>query len=268
MRPHMKETAMLPNRPSIGERAGRLTLPRHVRLAVLVTVGLGSLLGAGLALAAEVVTGPVPIKHVPVAQVFTFLFLMLGPFKIIGPFAKMTKDADAAATRQTALWGTLFASLALAVAAFLGNSILDNYGIPLPVLALSAGIILFLVALLGILQQFMPLTTHTEGNAAAAPIEPLKTALTQLAFPTIVTPYGIATLVVFLALSQSPEARLTIGAVVLAIMLLNLAVMLAARRIMPVLGILLPILGAVLGVVQVALGLQIIHNSLKAMGLI
>jgi hypothetical protein len=28
-------------------------------------------------------------------QVFTLLFLMLGPFKIIGPFAKITQGADA-----------------------------------------------------------------------------------------------------------------------------------------------------------------------------
>ncbi len=50
-------------------------------------------------------------------------------------------------------------------------------------------------------------------------------------------------------------------------MLLNLIVMVMTRHILPVLGVLLPILGAVLGVVQVALGLQIVHNSLKAMGM-
>jgi len=44
--------------------------------------------------------------------------------------------------------------------------------------------------------------------------------------------------------------------------------MLTAKRILPVLGLVLPILGAVLGVVQVALGLQIINNSLRAMGVL
>jgi multiple antibiotic resistance protein len=55
---------------------------------------------------------------------------------------------------------------------------------------------------------------------------------------------------------------------VLAIMVLNLIVMLLTPHIRPLLGAALAILGAVLGVIQVALGLQIIHNSLKAMGLI
>jgi multiple antibiotic resistance protein len=91
-------------------------------------------------------------------------------------------------------------------------------------------------------------------------------ALTPLAYPTIVTPYGIAALVVFLALSPSLQGRLIIGAVVASIMLVNLIVMLSMRHILPVLGVLLPILGAVLGVVQVALGLQVINISLKALG--
>ena len=91
-------------------------------------------------------------------------------------------------------------------------------------------------------------------------------AMSPLAFPTIVTPYGIATLIVFLALSPDPQSRLTIGAIVLAIMLLNLIVMILTRHILPVLAVVLPILGAVLGVIQVALGLQIINNSLQALG--
>jgi len=84
----------------------------------------------------------------------------------------------------------------------------------------------------------------------------------------MVTPYGIAALVVFLALSPDPQGRLVIGGIVLAIMLLNLIVMMLTRHIPPLLGALLAILGTVLGIIQVALGLQIIHNSLKAMAVL
>jgi small neutral amino acid transporter SnatA (MarC family) len=208
------------------------------------------------------------MKQLPVAQIFTFLFVMLGPLKIIGPFAKMTQGADAALTRQIALRSTLFGSLGLLFAALLGESLLLRYGIPVAVLALSAGIILFLVALQSILQQFAPPAPDSAGVAAPAPTSTLKIALTPLAFPTMVTPYGIAALVVFLALSPDPQGRLVIGGIVLAIMLLNLIVMMLTRRIPPLLGALLAILGAVLGIIQVALGLQIIHNSLKAMAVL
>lgn len=238
---------------------------RRTGFAMTVAVGICCLIGAGAASAAEVEGGQLPTRHFPVGHVFTFLFLMLGPFKIIGPFAKITQGADASTTRQIALWATLFSSLALAVAAILGERAISSYGIPVPVLALAAGIILFLVALLPILEQAKLHEPHGEDASRPVAIPVMKVALAPLAFPTIVTPYGVATLVVFMALSPDLQGRMIIGAIGLAIMLLNLIVMLVTKRVLPVLGPVLAILGAVLGVVQVALGLQIINNSVRAL---
>ena len=206
------------------------------------------------------------MQQIPLAQIFTFLFLMLGPLKVIAPFVKMTQGADAALTRRIALRSTLFAGVGLLFAAFLGEKFLASYGIPVPVLALSAGIILFLVALQNILQQFSFPTPQSGGVASPTPT--LNLALMPLAFPTIVTPYGIAALVVFLAFSKDLQERLVIGGSVLAIMIANLIVMIMTRRIPPWLAVLLSILGAVLSIIQVALGLEIIHNSLKAMAVL
>jgi multiple antibiotic resistance protein len=164
--------------------------------------GASCLVHAGIASAAEPTASQAPMEHLPLVQIFTLLFLMLGPFKIIGPFARLTKGADTALARQIALRAVFLASLALLLAAFLGERILSSYGIALPVLSLSGGIILFLVALQNILKDFEP---HHEGVAAPAPTPTVSMALTPLAFPTIVTPYGIAAVVVFLALS--PDLR-------------------------------------------------------------
>jgi multiple antibiotic resistance protein len=245
----------------------KITSATAERLVVAFTVGVGCLIVASTALAAEAVTNHEPMTR-PLAQIFTFLFLMLGPFKIIAPFSRITKGADAAFTRQIALRATLYASLALLLAAFLGESFLKSYGIPIPILALSAGIILFLVALKTVLEQFAPPTSHNEADTGPTATPSLNMAMTPLAFPTIVTPYGIAALVVFLAISQDLQTQMTIGAIVLAIMLLNMIVMIMTPHIRPLLGAALAILGAVLGVIQVALGLQIINNSLKALGVL
>jgi small neutral amino acid transporter SnatA (MarC family) len=259
---------MLQIRSIMCEGEGRLYRKYYSHLVFAFVVGAGCLIAASTDCAAEVAGSRVPLKQFPAAQVFTFLFLMLGPFKIIGPFAKVTKGADARLTRQIAVWATIFSTLALLIAAVLGESFLSKYGIPLPVLALSAGIILFLVALKNVLDQFVPSEPRTDQGEVALAASAMKIALAPLAFPTIVTPYGIATLVVFLAFSQNVESTLTIGAIVVAIMLLNLIVMLVTRRLLPVLALVLPILGAVLGVIQVALGLQIINNSLRALELL
>ena len=207
-------------------------------------------------------------RQYPAVQLFTFLFLMLGPFKVIGPFLKVVKGMDVTFARQIALRATFFASLVLLAAAFIGQNVLSSYGIPLPVLALSAGIILFLVALGQVLQEFSPPTPRRETTSEPATAATLSMAITPLAFPTIVTPYGIAALIVFLALSPNLQARLVIGAIVVAIMLMNLITMLLARHMRPWMGASLQVLGAVLSVIQVALGLRIIIMSVKAIGLV
>jgi hypothetical protein len=55
----------------------------------------GCLLGLSTATAAEATAGQTPMNPIPVVQIFTFLFLMLGPIKIIGPFAKITPGGGA-----------------------------------------------------------------------------------------------------------------------------------------------------------------------------
>jgi multiple antibiotic resistance protein len=244
--------------------------PRRRRFGcgALVSASIvGAALLAGVAAGAEVAPDQEPLRQFPLGQVFTLLFLMLGPFKIIGPFLKVTQGADDRLARQIALWAATFAALALLVAGVLGETFLSSYGVPLPVLALAGGIILFLVALKNVLEQFEP-PEPSHDTAAARPDAVMKVALRPLAFPSIVTPYGIAALIVFLAFSQTLEARLTIGAVVVVIMALNLAVMLVARRLPAVVTLVLTILGAVLGVVQVAIGLQIINNALRTLGVL
>jgi multiple antibiotic resistance protein len=191
-------------------------------------------------------------------EIFTFLFLMLGPFKVIGPFAKMTEHATPQLTRQIAIQAILFSILGILIAAAMGEKVLANFGIPVPILALTGGLILFLVALSNVIQQYAAPATKEE-----QPQPTIMMALNPLAFPTIVTPYGIAAVIVFMAISPDFQAQLMIGAMVIGIMLLNLAVMLLTRHIGKLLFLFLSLLGAVLGVVQVALGLMIVFNQFK-----
>lgn len=260
---------MLHNRTIRPEGDPRLSRAR--RLIVALGLGVACLAFATAASAADAAAqtsaAPAPLDQLPLGQVFTMLFLMLGPFKIIGPFFKITQGADAARTRQIAVWATLFSALALLIAGLLGESILRSYGIPLPILALAGGIILFLVALQSVLAQFQPAEPHpADPSVALAPV--MKVAMAPLAFPTIVTPYGIAAVVILVALGKAATDQLAIGAAVVAIMVLNLIVMLVARRLQTLFAIALPILGAVLGVVQVALGLDIIDNALRQLGVL
>ncbi len=185
------------------------------------------------------------------------LFLMLGPFKIIGPYNKMTQGADPAMVRQFAIRGILYSSIALLLAALIGENIISNYGIPIPVLGMAGGIILFLVAILNVIRQFGEYPSH---EVKPEPLN-LKMAMYPLAFPTIVTPYGIAAVIVFMALIPETKGKIMLGAMVLGIMVLNLVMMLTNKYTFKIMAMVLPVLGAILSVVQVALGLQIIYRT-------
>lgn len=192
-------------------------------------------------------------------QIFSFLFLMLGPFKVIAPFVKITMNATPELTRHIAFRATIFSSIVLLIAAFLGQRIMSRYGIPMSIMALTGGIILFLVALLNVIKQFEPPT----GKKDFVRTPTLNMALNPLTFPAIVTPYGIAALIVFLSISPNLNAKLTVGIIVVGIMLLNLIVMLLAKRFFKSLSLTLALLGVILGIIQVALGLMIIINQSK-----
>ncbi|HEY1382602.1 MAG TPA: MarC family protein [Dongiaceae bacterium] len=196
-------------------------------------------------------------------KIFTMLFLMLGPIKILVPFVTMTRGADAAFRRSLATRAVLFSAAALAVAGLLGRGMLENFNISLPVLALTGGLVLFLVALQTVLQQ-------ATGPARPKPDDPppgLHLAFSPLAFPTVVTPYGIAAVIVFAALAQNNYIdKLVVAGVVLLILALDWLAMLFAEAILKRVGTTLQVFAVVLGVTQIALGLQVILHSLSMIG--
>src|SRR3954453_23018445 len=89
-------------------------------------------------------------------QVWGFFFLLLGPIKILGPFHRMTAEAEPALRRKLAFRGFIFATCIVLLAGTMGVEALHNYAVPPPVLALTGGLVLFLVALQGLLESFNP----------------------------------------------------------------------------------------------------------------
>ena len=151
---------------------------------------------------------------------------------------------------------------ALAAAGLLGERVLGNFRIQVPVLAMTGGLILFLAALDTVMRQFREPTT---ADAQDAPLS-LSLAVSPLAFPTIVTPSGVAAVIIFVTLSPDLAGKLTIGLLLLVILILDLIAMLYAQAILKWLALPLYILGVVLGVLQVALGLNVMLVNLSRIG--
>lgn len=172
----------------------------------------------------------------------------------------LTRGRDAAFKRRLAVRGTGIAAIALFMAATLGARLLRNWGVSTEALLLTGGIILFLVALRRVFQQFTPLEAPV-----AAMQETTWQAFSPLAFPTIVTPFGVAVLVVALRLRPGDLATAEILALAAAVLLLDLLAMLFADRILqaPFVSAALLILGSVMVVLQVALGVEMMLYALR-----
>ena len=231
-----------------------------------VLVAGGVLLAGSPATIAHTMSGAGPdtMRAVELDQIFLFLFMSLGPFNVIAPFAAMTRGQNDGFRRRLALQGTVIAAIALVVAATVGARILRNWAVSTESLLLTGGIILFVVALRRILQQYAPLAARPTPPPAAS------LAFSPLAFPTIVTPFGVSVLVISLRLRPGNYAAVEILALAAVVLLLDFVAMLFADRILhaPLVASSFQILGAVMVVLQVALGIEVMLYGLRRLGIV
>jgi multiple antibiotic resistance protein len=233
---------------------------KPIQSVVIVIVLFVLLAHTPEALASESFRSRFTSGRLDLGAVFTFFFLMLGPIKILGPFVTMTEGADSSFRTRLAIRATIFSCLALLVAALVGESSLESYGVSLNVLALTGGLVLSVVAFPTTLEQFQPpQKTETE-------ILPLHAAVVRLAFPTIITPYGIAAVIIFTAVASGTSTKLVVIAMALGVLLLDFVAMLFARPLLKWLGAPLLIMGVVLAIIQLALGAQVVLSNLAALG--
>ena len=195
-------------------------------------------------------------QRLSLGMYFTAFFVMLGPVKLIAPFAHLTAGLEVSAARRLALQGVGMACAGGVVAAVLGQRTLAAWGVSRGTLLLAVGIVLFVVALNRTMASYAP----SAATPPAAP--PSHPALTPLAVPLILTPYGVATFILILAITHELDRQLLVFGLFLVVMLLNLAAMWFVQPIVRWGGGLLDLVGAVLGVLQVALGLQLILEAL------
>ena len=208
------------------------------------------------------------VSHLSLGEAFTFLFVALGPLNVIGPFATFTRGRDAAFKRGLAFRAFLVAAIALLFAATLGAKALQAWGISVGALLLAAGAMLFLVALQPVLAGYSPRGGQVQAiPAVPAPSEP-ELAFSPLAFPTIITPYGLALLILLFTLYPFGSGGLGILAIASFVLALDLLAMLCTDLLarIPLIKPGLDILGCVMGVLLVALGVQAVADGLRLLG--
>ncbi len=196
--------------------------------------------------------------------IFTIAFLTLGPIKIIGPFAKMTANRDPKFKKQLAIYGAIFATIICLLVALLGKGLVEKYHLIPQAITIAGGLVLLISALRII---FPPL--QAEPISKPSP-KLLNLAISPLASPIIVTPMGIAAILVFVLFAQGQPAMIaTIYKAIFIMMFLDFLVMFFIEKILKIPGLMaiLQILGSILVFIQVALAVQTILLGLVNVGI-
>ncbi len=200
-----------------------------------------------------------PEPTAQLGKLFALLFMMMGPIAVMPGFAMLTQDADPALARRIALKASVYAAIAVTLAAVLGYGVLSGWGATPSSLIIAAGLLLLLAALAQVTAAPAPASAQVPARMPPT----LGLALSPLAFPMIVTPPAIGVLVIFTAYFRDSGQQLLILAIGLGVIVLDLLAMLVARPVVRWVGpVPLRILGAVFGVLQVALAIEFIISGI------
>jgi multiple antibiotic resistance protein len=195
------------------------------------------------------------------AFVFTIFMLTLGPIKTIPAFFALTRDEAPEAARTLAVKGAAVATAVALAVVLVMTEVAASWRISPDDLRIAGGILLFAAAR-EMIGQF---GRTTPPQPVASPENP---AVTPLAIPIIVTPWGVTALLFFAELSSGDlmTQSIVLG-ILLLIMLLNLVGMLLARPIMAwVGGVTFQVLGWIFAVLQAGLAVDAVVTSLRNLG--
>ena len=194
------------------------------------------------------------------AFIFTVFMLTLAPNKTVPAFFAMTQGQTPKAERDLAIKGTMAATAVSLLIAIVMTAMAASWRVSIDDLRIAGGILLF-AASRETIGQF--------SRAAAPSAQPTKhPAVTQLAIPTIVTPWGVAAILIFIELAGNSTMLAIVVGLLLLVMLLNLIGMLLARQIIAVVGIItFQVVGWIFAVLQAGFAVDAVVTSLRNLAL-
>ncbi len=194
-------------------------------------------------------------------------FATVGPADVAFIFAALTKDNTAKERWDFATRGILIASAILLMFGFLGNQILDLFGITIPALRTGGGILLMLIAIDMVFARHSGGTSTTsEEDAESKGRDDI--AVFPLAMPLVAGPGSISAIILLTTGAQGETEYWLVFAALLSMMALTWVTLLLAIPIQRLLGLTgLSVVSRIVGILLVALAVQFIFDGLATSGL-
>jgi multiple antibiotic resistance protein len=195
-------------------------------------------------------------------KVFGALFAISNPFANLPVFLSLTDGRSPAEVRKAAIETTFYSTLMCVVVALAGQQILSFFGIGVEAFRLAGGLVILAIGL-GMLEGrgALPQETHGPGEAASQDI-----AFYPMAFPMVIGPGTISTLIVFLSQATGEAQVLSFWVAMGGLMLVTGIVLSAAptigRHMSQKLRV---IMTRLMGMILAAIAVEMITGGLKSL---
>ncbi len=201
-----------------------------------------------------------------VIEVFTILFVTMGPLKVSLVFAEVCKEFNPEQRTRIALRAVLIAAVIGLIFILAGKILMELFHFSLAALFIAGGLILFIFAI----RLILGTGENKYYNITDPDFEPTHISVYPLAVPLMASPMGIVMLTAASAAnSNNLRVLLLIGIVLLVVMLIDLAVLiLVARGSQFIHPQIVNVAERILGLLLAALGVQSIINGLVALGVL
>ena len=194
---------------------------------------------------------------------FAALFAIMNPLVAVPFFVGMTEGYTEKRRRRLALIATLTVFLALVAAALFGREILGFFAISISSFRIAGGIIVLLMGL-SLLQSKTTSTMNDASSAARAESRDSE-AICPLAIPLLAGPGAIATIIIRCETTERACDFVTIGAVIVAMVVVTYVVLRVAVPVARILGPSgLTVMTRLIGMIVAAIAIDMMVIGIRA----
>lgn len=196
-------------------------------------------------------------------QTFGAVFAIVDPFGCVPIFLSMTARDTPKQRRTMLVRACLTATVILAFFTLFGNQILAFFGISIPALQISGGLILLVIGfeMLRVLPVHEKISSTEESEGAAKE----DISIIPLAIPMLSGPASIATVILLSSRTPTVVGYLAILSSVAVTLLLTYVILASATRVLAFVGMTgLNVITRVMGFLLCAMAIQLVINGILA----
>jgi len=191
---------------------------------------------------------------------FGVIFAIIDPFGYVPIFLSLTAGDSQAQREKTVKKACFTAFCVLTVATFLGQQILKFFGISLPALQISGGLILLIIGFE--MMNILPLAGKLSPKEESEAVRKEDISIVPLAIPMLSGPASIATVIVLSSQSKSFSDYPLIIICILVTLLITYFVLKSSTWLMKLIGVTgLNVMSRIMGLLLCAIAIQYVING-------